>query len=69
MYLGRDLACEQALRGALAGGREKEKELATTSLDLTAISNSSLVPRRLSCQIFTDQRAAGASANVNMCQG
>ena len=31
-----DLACEQALRGALAArrGREKEGELATTSLEL-----------------------------------
>ena len=28
------LACEQALRGALAVGREKEGELATTSLEL-----------------------------------
>ena len=27
------LACEQALRGALAAGREKEGELATTSLE------------------------------------
>ena len=28
-----DIACEQALRGALAAGREKEGELATTSLE------------------------------------
>ena len=28
------VACEHALRGALATGREKEGELATTSLDL-----------------------------------
>ena len=27
------LACEQALRGALAAGRKKERELATTSLE------------------------------------
>ena len=27
------LACEQALQGALAAGREKEGELATTSLE------------------------------------
>ena len=27
------MACEQALRGALAAGREKEGELATTSLE------------------------------------
>ena len=30
------VACEHALRGALAAGREKEGELATTSLDLNA---------------------------------
>ena len=28
-----NLACEQALRGALEAGREKERELVTTSLD------------------------------------
>ena len=28
------VACEQALRGALAAGQEKEGELATTSLEL-----------------------------------
>ena len=27
------MACEQALRGALEAGREKEEELATTSLE------------------------------------
>ena len=30
------LACEQALRGALAAGREKEGELATTGVFLSA---------------------------------
>ena len=29
----KSLACEQALKGALAAGREKEGELATTSLE------------------------------------
>ena len=28
-----DISCEQALRGALAAGREKEGELATLSLE------------------------------------
>ena len=28
-----NVACEQALRGALAAGREKEGELATTALE------------------------------------
>ena len=31
-YSGKKLACVQALRGAQAAGREKEGELATTSL-------------------------------------
>ena len=52
-FLG--LACEQALRGAVAAGREKE-ELATTSLDLNSASNSHVAPRRLSCQISANQR-------------
>ena len=32
LILEANLACEQALRGALAAGREKEGELATTPL-------------------------------------
>ena len=31
-YSGKKLACEQALRGAQAAGREKERKLVTTSL-------------------------------------
>ena len=31
-YSGKKLACEQALRGAQAAEREKERELVTTSL-------------------------------------
>ena len=33
--LGANLACGQALRGALTAGREKEGELATTSLEFS----------------------------------
>ena len=33
LILEANLACEQALRGALAAGRDKEEELATTSLE------------------------------------
>ena len=55
-------ACEQALRGALAAGREKEGELARLRLwNLNSTSNC----RRLSCQIFANQREAETSANVN----
>ena len=35
------LACEQAIRGALAAGREKERELATTSLELEYLHRKS----------------------------
>ena len=35
------LACEQAVRGALAAGREKEGELATTSLKLEYLHRKS----------------------------
>ena len=59
------LACEQALRGALAAGREKEGELATMSLNLNSISNSPVARRRLSCQISAKQQEAETSANVN----
>ena len=33
----KSLACEQALKGALAAGREKEGELATTSLEFECL--------------------------------
>ena len=44
-----------------------EEELATTSLEsiLNSTSNSPVVPRRLSCQIFDNQHEAETSANVN----
>ena len=35
------IACEQALRGALAAGREKEGELATTSLEFEYLHRKS----------------------------
>ena len=59
------LACEQALRGALARERKKEGELATMSLNLNSISNSTVAPRRLSCQTSANQREAETRANVN----
>ena len=36
------VACKQALRGALAAGREKEEELATTSLEFEYLHRKSL---------------------------
>ena len=59
-YLKGFPAYEQTLRGALAAGREIERELATTSL-----SNSPVAPCRLSCQISANQGEAETSANVN----
>ena len=58
------LACEQALRGPLAAGQEKEGELATTSLNLNSTSNSLVAPSRLSCQNSANQREAETSTNV-----
>ena len=40
-YIEANLACEQALRGALAEGREKEGELATTSLEFEYLHQKS----------------------------
>ena len=35
------IACKQALRGTLAGGREKEGELATTTLEFEYLHRKS----------------------------
>ena len=59
------LACEQASRGALAAGREKEGELATTSLELNSTSNFPVACLRLNCQISANQREAATNTNVN----
>ena len=41
MRIEKQLACEQALRSALAAGREKEGELATTSLEFEYLHRES----------------------------
>ena len=51
------IAFEQALRGALAAGLEKEWNLNSTS-------NLPVAPRRLSCEIFANQLEVETSANV-----
>ena len=51
--------------GAPAAGREKEGELATTSLEFEFTSNCRFAPRRLSCQFSSNQREAETSTNVN----
>ena len=45
------IACERALRGALTARREKEGEIATTSLELEFHLQFPVATRRLSCQI------------------
>ena len=55
-------ACEQALRGALAAGREKEERACNY---VSGIWIPPVAPRRLSCQISASQREAETSANVN----
>ena len=52
-------ACEQAFRDALEAGREKEGELATTSLEFE-FHLQFPAPRQLNCQ-----REVETSANVN----
>ena len=49
------IACEQALWGALAVGREKEGELATPSLEYEFHLQFPVAPRLLSCQISAMQ--------------
>ena len=54
--LGRVLACDQAIQSALAAGREKEGELATTSLEFEFHLYFPVAPYQLSCQIVANQR-------------
>ena len=53
--------------GKKGAGWEMEEQLATTSLELilNSTSNSSVVPRRLSCQFSDNQNEAETSANIN----
>ena len=62
--LPRELAWEQALRGALAAGGENEESLQLRSWNLNSTSNPPVAPRRL-VQISANQREAETSANVN----
>ena len=59
------LACEQAFRGALAAGQEKERSLQLCLWNLNSTSNSPVAPHWLSCQISANQREAETSTNVN----
>ena len=68
------LACEQALRSALAAERETEEGLQLRLWNLKSTSDSLVAPRRLSCQISANQNEAETSANSeqtlkNSCQG
>ena len=59
------IACQQALRGALAAGRENEGDLVTTSLEFEFHLQSPMAPRRLSCLMSGNQREAETSTNLN----
>ena len=60
-----DISCEQALRGALAAGREKEGELATLSLEFK-------FPLQFPCGSpsteLSDFRQSAQSANERECK-
>ena len=59
------LACEQALRVALAVGGKMKESLQLCLRNLNSTSNSPVAPLRLSCQISANQREAEMSTNVN----
>ena len=63
------LRCRQIFKKktwkGLAAGREKEGELATTSLEFEFHLQFPAAPLRLSCQISANQREAETSTNVN----
>ena len=61
------IACKQALWGALAAGWEKEGELATTSLEFEFHLQFPMAPRQLSCQISANQCDCKQTLK-NMCQ-
>ena len=59
------VACEQALRGALAAGREKEGDLATTSLELEFHLQ---FPRGSPSTELLDFRQSAQSGNERKCK-
>ena len=59
------IACKQALRGALAARREKEGELATSSLEFEFRVQFSCGSLSTELSDFRQQREAETSANIN----
>ena len=59
------IAWKQALWGALVAGREKDGELVTTALEFEFLLQFPVAPRRLNCQISTNQWKAETRVNVN----
>ena len=55
------LACKQSGGGE---GRERKQSLQLRPWNLNSASNSTVAPRRLSCQIFVNRREVETSANV-----
>ena len=62
------LACEQALRGALAAGREKEGELAITSLEFEFHLKFPCGSPSTELSDFRNERE-GKQTLKNTCQG
>ena len=59
------VVCEQALRALWGRGGKRKESLQLPLWNLNSTSNSPVAPRRLSCQIFANQREAETSAIVN----
>ena len=54
-----------SLRAVWWGGGKRKQSLQLRPWNLNSASNSTVAPRRLSCQIFVNRREAETSANVN----
>ena len=65
LFIPDNLASEQAVRGALATGREKEGELATTSLEFEFHLQFPCSSPSTELSDSANQREAETSANVN----
>ena len=65
LFIPDNLASEQAVRGALATGREKEGELATTSLEFEFHLQFPCSSPSTELSDSANQRDAETSANVN----
>ena len=61
------LACEQALRGALAAGREEEKALSTTSLEFEYLQGKSRCEMMIDEYDISNDVINPGTCRVNVC--